>query len=207
MICCLWFSLLVFIVIVAVNWCVRRKPLFPPILVNRLPRIKSSHVRKLETLGKSVFFTLNSNNLPYVVVCGSLLGIVRHHGSIIPWDDDIDIAIPDSHQNQVLASLKRSHVVKKGEFAYKVYHEDAFVDVFVMHLKDTKYVYENGNEKWPNEWLEADVFTTGQTKTTFYDSRVNIPKNPSHYLTGPISGGMKWPVWNRFTTVEFCIKF
>lgn len=32
-------------------------------------------------------------NLHYYLICGSLLGAVRH-GDLIPWDDDVDVAMP-----------------------------------------------------------------------------------------------------------------
>lgn len=32
-------------------------------------------------------------NLKYYLICGSLLGVVRH-GDLIPWDDDVDVAMP-----------------------------------------------------------------------------------------------------------------
>lgn len=32
-------------------------------------------------------------NLRYYLICGSLLGVVRH-GDLIPWDDDVDVAMP-----------------------------------------------------------------------------------------------------------------
>ena len=33
------------------------------------------------------------NPLHYYIICGSLIGVIRHK-DMIPWDDDIDIAMP-----------------------------------------------------------------------------------------------------------------
>lgn len=35
----------------------------------------------------------NKYGLHYYLICGSLLGSVRHQG-IIPWDDNVDVAMP-----------------------------------------------------------------------------------------------------------------
>ena len=52
-----------------------------------------------------VFIKLcDENNLTYFVAGGSFLGAVRHQG-FIPWDDDIDVAMPRPD----LKNLLRSH--------------------------------------------------------------------------------------------------
>lgn len=54
--------------------------------------LRAIHAELFELLRDAVR-VLDEENLPYSLICGTLLGAVRHEG-FIPWDDDIDIALP-----------------------------------------------------------------------------------------------------------------
>ncbi len=60
---------------------------------------------KLLEIFKWLVQYLNDNCLRYYVICGTMLGAVRHKG-FIPWDDDIDIAMPRADYEILLCNFK-----------------------------------------------------------------------------------------------------
>lgn len=59
-------------------------------------KLTLQELQALETeMLKEVSEICQRNNIDYYVVYGSLLGAVRHKGTI-PWDTDVDIAVPES---------------------------------------------------------------------------------------------------------------
>lgn len=59
---------------------------------------------------------LEQNKIPYFIYWGTLLGAIRHGGSI-PWDTDNDLYILDIHFDKLLDILFKSDIYKKNYFS------------------------------------------------------------------------------------------
>lgn len=113
-------------------------------------------ILRLYQLMKDTHEILTKAGVMYWIDRGTLLGAVRHQG-IIPWDDDIDIAV-FAHDAAAFISLKDAFValgydVSLMPFGFKIYVQNGekrgnaykfpFLDVFLMYVKDNKvYYYE-----------------------------------------------------------------
>lgn len=71
---------------------------------NESEYLENAH-RILKILLKDFDRVCQKYNLKYYVICGSLLGAVRHQ-NLIPWDDDVDVAMPRKDFDVLLQHVK-----------------------------------------------------------------------------------------------------
>ena len=100
--------------------------------------------KKLVEMFKWLVNFLEKHGLTYYVIAGTMLGAVRHEG-IIPWDDDIDIAMPRHDYQKLLQLLKEpigQYVVEscEGEAKDFIY---AYAKFYDMNTTMTEFARKN----------------------------------------------------------------
>lgn len=69
-------------------------------------KLSIEEIQRYETeILKEVSELCNQNNINYFLAYGSVLGTVRHQGPI-PWDSDIDIAVPINQMDQFIKTIR-----------------------------------------------------------------------------------------------------
>ncbi len=91
--------------------------------------LRNSH-RILTVLMKEFDRVCQENHIHYYIICGSLIGVIRHKG-MIPWDDDIDLAMPRKDFKKLRRIAKRVWPKGNDTFVYRDYDDiggGAFLD-------------------------------------------------------------------------------
>ena len=138
---------------------------------------------KDHTVKMLVEFTdfLEKNNLRYVLDYGTLLGCIRHKG-YIPWDDDIDLAMPREDYEKMCNILKSqdytiSGTIKLGDVRSKYSTHTFFgkvVDVNTLaedKLRLEKFRYPIWIDIFPYDKTPKDLKVIMETKD-YYDKTV-----------------------------------
>ncbi len=136
---------------------------------------------------------LDKNNIRYYMICGTMLGAVRHKG-FIPWDDDIDIALPRKDYDRFLELLKNpvdGYVVESYRSGNKDfrYSSTKFYDINTTLIEQKKKKIKRG--------VYIDIFSLDGIGNTLEESYANYKKiDRSNMLlemkTSKTRKGRKW---------------
>ena len=133
--------------------------------------LSTEQKQQLYRLMERVDKVLKENDIPYFIVCGTLLGSVRD-GEIIPWDNDIDIGIMKKDIQRLQAieweayglgskELAENHIGKlffPEHYGNGDKYKSVFIDVFVFEQVGDRiqYTHEYARDTWPHEYFLAD---------------------------------------------------
>lgn len=122
---------------------------YDPEDLHRLQRIQLSILRDFVAL-------CEKHHLEYFIVSGSAIGVVRHQG-FIPWDDDVDVAMPRKDYERFLKIYKKG-MGEKYRVLTPLTDPDYISNVTHLQLEGTSFVpYTSKNMKC-NLGINIDIF-------------------------------------------------
>lgn len=128
-----------------------------------LPRIDPKEVGLFYDMLMKIDAIFNQHDIQYWATCGTLLGALRHEG-MIPWDDDMDIAIFEKDLPNLLA-LKQQLDQVGLELCYHSYF-----DFYKICTKDGSPIVDKNGNLFPWTYPSIDIFPLREInheKTTY----------------------------------------
>lgn len=86
---------------------------------------------------KSFIGVCEKLNLKYYLICGSALGAVKYNG-FIPWDDDIDVALPRPYYNIL---MEKGQQFLPQEYFLQNYKNEKGLALISSKIKDSRTTY------------------------------------------------------------------
>lgn len=104
----------------------------------------------------------SKNNLKYFLIGGTLLGSIRHKG-FIPWDDDIDIAMPREDFDKFI-KLSNTELHDNFFLDFETTNNKYWSPFAKVKLKNTAYVENSVKKNFDTCCMWVDIFPLDYTK-------------------------------------------
>ena len=131
--------------------------------------IREIQLEEVEILKEFIKFA-NENNLKYYLSGGTMIGAVRHQG-FIPWDDDIDIAMPRPDYDRLINLAKTKKISEELEIKSLELGNLAYPFVKIIN-KNIDIVSKSAEDK--NLWI--DIFPIDAVPSDYEEQKKLIKK-------------------------------
>lgn len=143
--------------------------------------IRKLHFAEIEILNYIVEIC-NKEELEYFLIGGTLLGAVRHKG-FIPWDDDLDIAMPRNDYRKFINLFKEKYINEKYSIDY--INNNKYYWLPFIKIRNNNTIYQ---EKWQKDYngekgIWVDIFPLDNAS-----KKISVYLEIQEYLIKKIKG-------------------
>lgn len=122
---------------------------------------KINDINELRTVELNILIFIDkicrAHQLRYFMFGGTLLGAVRHKG-FIPWDDDIDIAMPRVDYEKFCAILEKNYESSPYKMASPIKHSDYFYGFSKLYDTRTQLIEKQLGKAMDWMGIYVDIF-------------------------------------------------